>query len=313
MIAHIGCGYWGKNISNTLFNQGILSAVHDFDAKIHKEYSRKYSLPLLSFNEILANKDILACSVATPAASHYEISKKILLSGKHLFVEKPICLKIEHANELKHIADKKNLKIMVGHLLHYHAGFQELKNILQKKTFGSIKRIKSYRKSFGILRLDEDVIWSFAPHDISMALSIARTHDTSNLAIQRRKYFNKNTDSASISFTCNNIPVEIEVDWCSSEKIQRFEVYCENGIIILDDTLNIEKKLKKLEINFSTKSLQNKNHLDFEPVIYQNSMLPLEAELIAFYKSFTQNNFEIYNDVNEAISVLRVLTEINRL
>ncbi len=310
MIAHIGCGYWGKNIASTLYKQNLLSEIYDFDSEVNAEFSKKYNLKTISsMSEILSNSDVIACSLATPAISHYELSKDILNSGKHLFVEKPICLSVNEAVALRDIANQNSLKIMVGHLMHYHAGFKKMKKILFGNELGAIRRIKSYRKSFGILRSDEDVIWSFAPHDISMALSVTSSFEYDDLNVTRKKFFDENTDSANISFTSNDIKVEIDLDWSSSYKQQRFEVYCENGIAVLDDTLPENEKLFVIETKFSQFQLKTKNILSQKFIPCDYSLLPLEAELLEFKNLITHKIHDCYNNAEEAISVLKVLKE----
>lgn len=310
MIAHLGCGYWGKNIVSTLHKHNLLGGIYDFDPRLNSDFCRKYSLHERTINELLDDPCIFACSVATPANSHYELSKLILNAGKHLFVEKPICLSLQEANHLKEIANDHSLKIMVGHLMHYHAGFMKMKEILNSLQLGKVKRIKSYRKSYGILRDDEDVIWSFAPHDISMAFAITSSFNFNNLSVSRKKFFNNNTDSANIFFTSNSIPVEIDLDWSSSYKQQRFEVYCEDGIVILDDTLENDKKLAIIKTKFNQSCLRAKNILQQDYIHCDYSLLPLEAELLKFNEISITDSSDCYNNVNEAIAVLSVLKKV---
>ena len=312
MIGHIGCGYWGKNIANTLYKNNLLSGIYDFDPKTQKEFCKKYQLPNFTLEKILSNKEILGCTVATPASSHFEVSKKVLLAGKHLFVEKPICLKLEHAEELKDVAKQKKLRIMVGHLLHFHDGFIEMKKILKTKELGNILKINSYRKSYGILREDEDVIWSFSPHDISMALSVCESSHISNLSLLRKSYFKNNTDAASFQFLCNKIEVAIHVDWTSAIKEQRFEVYCDKGVIIFDDSLK-DNKLQLLKSDFSLSALKQKNTNDFQVIDFPKSMLPLDREMLTFKEAMMSDQLQFYNNVDEAISVLKILKELDQL
>ena len=312
MIAHIGCGYWGKNIAKSLYQNNLLSGIYDFDPKTQKEFCQMYTLPNYTLDQILSNKKILGCTVATPASSHFEVSKQVLLSGKHLFVEKPICLKLEHAKELKDIAMQKKLRMMVGHLIHFHDGFIEMKKLLKSKELGSIRKINSYRKSYGILREDEDVIWSFGPHDISMALSVCESSRVSNLSLLRNSYLKNNTDAASFQFLCNKINVAIHVDWTSAIKEQRFEVYCDHGVIIFDDSLKTNK-LQLLKSDFNLIALKQKNVDDFQVINYPNIMSPMDREMITFKKAIKNDQLKFYNDVDEAISVLKILKELDKL
>ncbi|MDB9967914.1 Gfo/Idh/MocA family oxidoreductase [Gammaproteobacteria bacterium] len=309
MIAHIGCGYWGKNIVRTLDELDILSAVYDFDHAVANDFSKKYGLPSYDLETILDDQSIKGISIATPARTHFSIARQALTAGKSVFIEKPICLDVEEANQLKRIAGEQGLEIMVGHLMHYHCGFLKLKSLIHEKTFGNILRIKSYRKSFGILRHEEDVIWSFAPHDISMVMSFFDHKNVDNLQVLRNKIFNQNTDAALISYNCDGVPVSIDVDWASSYKQQRLEVYCETGLIILDDTLPEGQKLYCMKSCFSETSLTQKTAMDQEVIYYQHLHSPLMGEMSAF-KELINNHSQCANDVDEAILVLKILKEI---
>lgn len=313
MIAHIGCGYWGKNIARTLQRHNILSAVYDFDDSVNNNFCEEFNFDNHSLEKILNNKQIKGCSLATPADSHYELSKRILDSGKHLFVEKPICLSIDHARELKDLSSSKNLVVMVGHLMHYHSGFVKMKNLIEEGSFGAIRRIKSYRKSFGIIRDSEDVIWSFAPHDISMVFALMDCYQAKNLNLTRKKFFNENTDSALITFYCDDVPIEIDLDWSSSYKQQRLEVYCEKGMLILDDTNEKGNKLLESRQAFNYSDLKQKSSPEYNSVKYSDELLPLDAEMLAFKESIQYNNFNFKNNIDEAISVLKVLTTLSKL
>jgi UDP-2-acetamido-3-amino-2,3-dideoxy-glucuronate N-acetyltransferase len=310
LIAHIGCGYWGKNIAQTLSKLEILSGVHDFNDIVRKDFLQKYNLPEVDFETLLNDESIRGITIATPSDTHFEIAKKVLSCGKHVFIEKPISLKLDEAYNLKKIAEKNNLKIMVGHLMHYHDAFKSLKEHASKENIGVIKRIKSYRKSFGILRIDEDVIWSFAPHDISMALSLANGRNIKNLQCLKKSFFRKNTDSASISFDISDISVEIDIDWASSYKQQRFEVYGENGIIIFEDTNKDNEKLMIAKTQFNERVLAKKNILEFSPISYKKLNDPLTNEMLAFKKLILDSD-DCYTDVDEAIDVLKVLEGLN--
>jgi UDP-2-acetamido-3-amino-2,3-dideoxy-glucuronate N-acetyltransferase len=309
MIAHIGCGYWGRNIVRTLNSLNILRAVYDFDTSVRQSFSNEYNLDDRDLNSILDDESILGISIATPANTHFEIARQALLAGKSVFIEKPICLDLNEAKDLKKIADNRNLKIMVGHLMHYHCGFMKLKGLIDRREFGEILKIKSYRKSFGILRQEEDVIWSFAPHDLSMIMALFEDKNIFNLKVIRDKIFNANTDAAIVSYSCGDVSVSIDVDWTSSYKQQRLEVYCKKGVVILDDTLPEGKKLFSMQADFSESALMQKTTLKSQIISYENLHDPLAGEMKAF-RDLLIDKSECINDVDEATMVLKILKEI---
>ena len=171
-IAVIGCGHWGKNLVRNFSELGALKYVCDADISHANSIAKKYNVKAKSIEELL-KADINGVVIAAPAEQHYEIAKSFLLAGKHVFVEKPLSLKINEAEELCKISNEHNKTLMVGHLLQYHSAFLKLKEMIQKGILGKIQYMYSNRLNLGKFRNEENILWSFAPHDISMLLSLA--------------------------------------------------------------------------------------------------------------------------------------------
>lgn len=111
--------------------------------------------------------------IATPAETHFAIAREALLADKHAYVEKPLALEAKEGEELTELANDKDLILMVGHLLQYHPAFIRLKELVMQGELGHINYIYSQRLNLGKIRREENILWSFAPHDISMILSLA--------------------------------------------------------------------------------------------------------------------------------------------
>ena len=171
-IAVIGCGYWGKNLIRTANELGCLATVVDKNLDLQKEINNNFNLPNIGFESVLADNKIEGIIIATTADTHFEIGEKCLKNGKHVFIEKPICLSIDDAEKLNALSLKFNKILMTGHLLQYHDHFIALKKKIKSQELGKICKVKSVRKSLGIIRDNEDVIWSFSPHDLSMIFSL---------------------------------------------------------------------------------------------------------------------------------------------
>ena len=313
MISVIGCGYWGKNIIKTLSKNGSLYSVHDLNEDIQKKFSNNYSLKNISLEKMLADKNVNGVMIATNANTHYEVAMQCLENGKDIFIEKPICLSLSEAENLGLFSKRKGLILMVGHLLQYHDHFLTLKDLISKGSYGPIKRIRSSRKSFGIIREHEDVIWSFAPHDISMILSLCTDKCPSNLKLIRSKYFNRNTDRAFINFSLGDIDVELDLDWASSEKEQKIEVYCENGVIIFEDSnLNLKEKLYVIDEIFSKENLTTKSQSKKMYINVESNGTPLENECRCFHESI-KTRLNPYTDYIEASRVLELLLNLEKI
>ena len=126
-IAVVGCGYWGKNIVRNFHDLNVLSAICDNNQETAAKFAKEYKVSSISFSEILNSDEFNGIAIAAPAEQHYGLVKESLLAGKHVFVEKPLALKVEQGEELCKIAEKSCLILMVGHLLQYHPVFNYLK------------------------------------------------------------------------------------------------------------------------------------------------------------------------------------------
>lgn len=307
MISIIGCGYWGKNLIRTVDSLNYLYSVHDLDSELQKKFQQELKLENLSYMEMLANDDVKGVMIATSANTHYDLALECLKHNKHVFIEKPICLELSDAKTLGELSEMHSRILMVGHLLQYHDHFKKLKEIILSDKLGKIKKVKSTRKSYGILREHEDVIWSFAPHDISMILSLFKDEKINNFCTHKKMIFNSNTDSAHLFFEIEGANIEIEVDWTSYEKLQRIEVYCEKGIIVFEDsTLDPDKKLFILDTHFDVETLKQKSSLTPTFLHVETEGNPLKNECLEFINCIENGSIPFTNYI-EASKVLNLL------
>jgi predicted dehydrogenase/acetyltransferase-like isoleucine patch superfamily enzyme len=171
-VAVIGCGYWGKNLVRNFGDLGALEAVVDTDQATVATLVGEHGGRALSLEAALLAPDIEAVAISAPAALHYELAKKALTAGKHAFVEKPLALTVKEASELCDLAERGDRRLMVGHLLQYHPAFLKLKELVREGQLGRLQYLYSNRLNLGKIRREEDILWSFAPHDLSMILSL---------------------------------------------------------------------------------------------------------------------------------------------
>ena len=174
-IAVIGSGYWGKNLVRNYHQLGALRVICDKNETLLAQFKEKYPdvETCSELDDCIARDDIEGLVIATPAETHYAMAKEALMSGKHVYVEKPLVLDIPEGEELIEIAADNNKTLMVGHLLHYHPVFVQLKQLAFSGALGRINYIYSNRLNLGKIRREENILWSFAPHDISMILALA--------------------------------------------------------------------------------------------------------------------------------------------
>ena len=173
-IGIIGCGYWGRNLVRNFYQLGALNAICDVNPTCLQEHMLRYE-GIQGFDDplkMLSDPEISAVVIATPAETHYGMAKKALLAGKDVFVEKPLALKAEEGEDLVALAERSKRILMVGHLLEYHFAILKLKECVNSGQLGQIHYIYSNRLNLGKVRREENILWSFAPHDISVLLTL---------------------------------------------------------------------------------------------------------------------------------------------
>jgi UDP-2-acetamido-3-amino-2,3-dideoxy-glucuronate N-acetyltransferase len=174
-VAVIGSGYWGKNLARNFESLGVLAVICDKRKEALDEFSKKFPNVRTtdSFQSVLDDPSIEAVCIASPAEMHYSMVKEALLADKHVFVEKPLALDEEEGIELNDLSEKRKKILMVGHLLQYHPAVTKLKELVSNGEAGKVQYIYSNRLNLGKIRREENILWSFAPHDISVILSLA--------------------------------------------------------------------------------------------------------------------------------------------
>jgi predicted dehydrogenase/acetyltransferase-like isoleucine patch superfamily enzyme len=172
-VAVTGCGTWGRNLVRNFHELDALVAVHDTAPATAATIADRYGVLARPFEQILADPDIDAVVIATPAATHATVARQALAAGKHVFVEKPLALEPRDAEALEAMATGNGLVLMVGHLMQYHPAFLKLKSLVDEGALGRIQYLYSHRLNLGKVRREENALWSFAPHDVSMILALA--------------------------------------------------------------------------------------------------------------------------------------------
>lgn len=243
-VAVVGCGYWGKNLVRAFSEIGNLFALSDYNISLANELSKKYMVKYELFENLLANKDIKAIAIATPAATHFKLAKAALISGKDVFVEKPIALNLDDAEELVKIANDNDKILMVGHLLQYHTGFLKLKEMVISGKLGELQYIYSNRLNLGKFRKEENILWSFAPHDVSMIINLFQALPEKVTAIGSTYLQNKIAD---VTTTHLQFPdgknAHIYVSWLHPYKEQKLVVIGDRGMAVFDDGRDWDEKL----------------------------------------------------------------------
>jgi len=245
-VAVIGSGYWGKNLVRNFFELGALKLICDKNDSILSTFKKQYKDidVCLSLADVLGRKDIDGVVIATPAETHFNFVRESLLAGKNVFVEKPLVLHEKEGQELIVLAEEKNKVLMVGHLLQYHPVFVKLKAMAAAGDLGRINYIYSNRLNLGKIRREENILWSFAPHDISMILSLAGEEPESVMSTGGNYLHRKIADVTTTHMEFpSGLQAHIFVSWLHPFKEQKLVLVGDRKMAVFDDTLPWGDKL----------------------------------------------------------------------
>jgi len=245
-IAVIGTGYWGKNLVRNFYNLGALRTICDSDPDAVNKFLKMYDglQGTTSFADVLADPAIQGVAISTPAATHATLAREALLAGKDVYVEKPLCLSEDEGIELNKIAREQGRILMVGHLLWYHPVVLKLKELIDNGELGRIQYIYSNRLNLGKLRREENVLWSFAPHDVSVILGLTGEMPESVRAQGGNFLHSRIADTTmTILNFASGIRAHVFVSWLHPFKEQKLVVVGEKQMAVFDDTAPWEEKL----------------------------------------------------------------------
>ncbi|MBV8051855.1 MAG: Gfo/Idh/MocA family oxidoreductase, partial [Acidobacteriaceae bacterium] len=214
-VAVIGCGYWGKNLVRNFHELGALRWVCDVKSDVAEEAAQKYHVRASDDPaDVLADPHVKAVAIAAPASEHYELARLCLLADKHVFVEKPLALHLNDGRRVVELARSQRRLLMVGHILQYHPAILKLKELITQGELGKINYIYSSRLNLGKLRTEENILWSFAPHDISAILFLL-DEMPNRVASQGGTYLNPQIADTTLT-TCefrSGVKAHIFVSW----------------------------------------------------------------------------------------------------
>lgn len=308
IVAQIGLGYWGKNILRNLYELGVLHTACDSSEDIIAE--RRKNFPDInyssSFSKVLQSSDIKAVVISAPAVSHYDLVKKSLLAGKDVFVEKPLALTVKQGEELVQLAEEKNRVLMVGHILQFHPAVTKLKEMISSGELGKIQYIYSNRLNIGKLRTEENILWSFAPHDISVILSLLGEEPVRVSAFGGH-YLSEgiyDTTMTTMEFK-NGVKSHIFVSWLHPFKEQKLIVVGSKAMAVFDDVSKEKLFIYPHTIEWQNGKIPVAQKADCYNVPLDKNE-PLKEELSHFIECVLERKTP-QTDGNEGLSVLKIL------
>lgn len=243
-VAVIGAGYWGKNLVRNMAELNALAAVVDVRRAVAAKVAAAHGVAALSFDEVLERGDISGVVIASPAGEHYGLARAALAANKHALVEKPLALDFDEARELCRLADERHLTLMVGDLLQYHPAFIKLCDMTSRGELGQLRYLYSNRLNLGRIRSEESSLWSFAPHDVSMILTLAGEEPRIVTATGGNYLNDRIADRSVINMSFSRgVQAHVFVSWLHPFKEQKLVVVGERGMAVFNDGEPWRRKL----------------------------------------------------------------------
>jgi UDP-2-acetamido-3-amino-2,3-dideoxy-glucuronate N-acetyltransferase len=307
-VAVVGVGYWGKNLARNFAQLGVLHTVCDGHGPTLDKIAAQHR-PVRAtrrYEDVLEEPEIAGVVLATPAARHYEHARAALLAGKDVFVEKPLALNEADGRALLDLARERGRILMVGHVLEYHPAVRLLMDLVERGELGALRYVYSNRLNLGKVRTEENILWSFAPHDISIILSLLGT-DPEVVTASGGEYLTHGVADVTVSNLAfpNGVRAHIFVSWLHPHKEQRLVVVGDKKMAVFDDTAR-EGKLKLYDKGIETKSGVLVARQTAETTLFFDETEPLRLECEAFLTAIADRKPPRTDGVN-GLRVLRVL------
>jgi predicted dehydrogenase len=240
-IGVVGAGAWGSNWIRTLVSmpevrlRGVCDLSRELLTRVHRQYP---GLPTTNrIEDLLDDVEISGIVIATTAATHFALATQAILAGKHVLVEKPLTLRTVDALALQRLARDQGRLLMVGHLLEYHPAIVFIREMIASGELGEVQHIYSQRLNLGTVRMDENVWWSLAPHDIAVACRLLESRPVS---VQCRGQSILQPDHADLAFAQLEFPegklAHIHVSWLDPHKARRMCIVGSKKMVNFDDT-----------------------------------------------------------------------------
>src|SRR5262245_28988890 len=248
-IGQIGCGYWGPNVLRNFSAQPncrvktVAEINPERQAYVRANFPR--SAVVSDVDALLNDPEIDAVVVATPAASHHALTKQVLESGKHVFVEKPLATSTEQADELVSLAAKAGKTLMVGHTFLYNAAVRYAKKLLNDKSLGQLYYIYSQRLNLGQVRSDVNAWWNLAPHDVSIMMYLMNDELPVSVSATGVSYIQPGIEDVVFATLkwANGVTGHIHVSWLDPGKIRKMTLVGSRKMVVYDDVSDDKIKI----------------------------------------------------------------------
>ena len=302
-IAQVGLGQWGKNLARNFDRLAELVWLCDVDDERRAEAAQSYPSAQVtsSFDDVLADESVEAVVVATPVPTHYELARRALEAGKHVFVEKPPAMRGAEMEELCELAEERSLVLMPGHLLLYHPGVQKLKEIVDSGELGEVLYVYGNRQNLGTFRTNENALWSLGVHDLSVLLYLIE-EEPSEVRAHGNAFLSRGVED--VVFCYLRFPsgkmAHMHLSWLDPHKIRRITVVGNERMAVFDD-MERDRKITVYD-NWRTRTGDI-----YSPTVDPTEPLRRECE---HFLRLVAGEGEPHKAARDAIPVVRALDQL---
>jgi predicted dehydrogenase len=254
-VGVVGLGYWGPNLARNFdrLPEAELCCICDSSEAALERWSAQFpdARRSTSVEELLEDPALDAVAIATHVPSHPDLAVQALEAGKHCFVEKPLAQSVPEAERVLAAAEASGRTLMVGHLLEYHPGLEKLKEIADSGDLGDIHYIYSNRLNLGVLRRDENALWSLGAHDVSVVLRLAGDEEPSDISALGESYMREGIEDVVFAYLRfpSGLSAHLHLSWLDPHKERRFTVVGSKRMATFDD-MELERKVTVYDKGF---------------------------------------------------------------
>ena len=302
-IAQVGLGQWGKNLARNFDQLAELVWLCDIEGERRAQAAQWYPSVKVtsSFDDVLADESVEAVVVATPVPTHYELARRALEAGKHVFVEKPPAMRGAEMEELCELAEEHDRVLMPGHLLLYHPGVQKLKEIVDSGELGEVLYVYGNRQNLGTFRTNENALWSLGVHDLSVLLHLIE-EEPSEVRAHGNAFLSRGVED--VVFCYLRFPsgkmAHMHLSWLDPHKIRRITVVGNERMAVFDD-MERERKITVYD-NWRTRTGDI-----YSPTV--DATEPLQRECEHFLR-LVAGEGEPHKAARDGIPVVRALDQL---
>ena len=307
-VAVLGGGYWGKNLVRNFHELDVLKWVCDVDQGTLESLKEKHGdiQTTTNYQDVLEDQAVNAIVIASPAGMHYEHAIEAMRHGKDVFVEKPLALSLSRGREITEIANTNGTVLMVGHILEYHPAVKNLKRLVEAGELGDILYVYSNRLNLGKVRQEESILWSFAPHDISIISGLIGSRLES---VSASAGFYLQDHIADVTVTnlsyAGGVKSHIFVSWLHPYKEMKLIAIGNKKMAVFNDTAK-EDKLKIYDIQIKWEADRPVPRQDSETTIPLEAVEPMREECEHFLQCVRDRSKPLTGGQN-ALQVLQIL------